>query len=91
MRRCPLLDSQEAPAYCWNHAMQEIELAQKELAAQGWEEPVQQAAAAFQPFKWKMDIITDTIAIGLVDDRYGHHILVLVAKIQVRALALVLT
>ena len=65
--------------------MQDIEAEQKELAAQGWKAPVEPAAATFQPFKWKMDITTDTIAIGLVDDRYGHHILVLVAKVQASA------
>lgn len=64
--------------------LQELEAVQKELVAQGWEAPVQPAAASFQPFKWKMDMTTDTIAIGLVDDRYGHHILVLVARVQVR-------
>lgn len=63
--------------------MQELQVIQQEMAAQGWDTG-QAQAATFQPFIWKIDISTDTIAVGLVDDRYGHHILVLVAKIQVR-------
>ena len=59
---------------------------QREAAAQGWG-PAQAPAATFQPFLWKIDIATDTVAVGLVDDRYGHHILVLVARVQVQLLS----
>ena len=62
--------------------VQELLVLQQEMAAQGWDTG-QAPAATFQPFCWTIDICTDTIAVGLVDDRYGHHILVLVAKIQV--------
>ncbi|KAK9852808.1 hypothetical protein WJX84_011225 [Apatococcus fuscideae] len=61
--------------------IEDFQVMQREAAAQGWD-PAQAPAATFQPSMWKIDISTDTIAVGLVDDRYGHHILVLVAKLQ---------
>lgn len=37
----------------------------------------------FRPSTQRLNVVVDSLSVGLVDDRYGHHIKVLAAHLQV--------
>lgn len=39
----------------------------------------------FRPSTQHLNVVVDSFSVGLVDDRYGHHIKVLTARVQVLA------
>lgn len=41
-------------------------------------------AVVFRPSTQRLNVSMDSLSVGLVDDRYGHHIKVLAARLQVR-------
>lgn len=43
-------------------------------------------AVVFRPSTQRLNVVMDSLSVGLVDDRYGHHIKVLAARLQVPAL-----
>ena len=40
-------------------------------------------AVVFRPSTQRLNVVVDSLSVGLVDDRYGHHIKVLAARLQV--------
>ena len=42
-------------------------------------------AVVFRPSTQRLSVIVDSLSVGLVDDRYGHHINVIAARLQVES------
>ena len=45
-------------------------------------------AVVFRPSSQRLNVAVESLSVGLVDDRYGHHIKVLAARLQVSQLLL---